>query len=43
MLVNESEALGYITWWGLSPAVNLSCYNPQKEEKGIHLVLLTYS
>ncbi|VUZ52273.1 unnamed protein product, partial [Hymenolepis diminuta] len=23
MIVNESEALGYIAWWGLTPAINL--------------------
>lgn len=23
MFSNDSEALGYITWWGLSPAINL--------------------
>ena len=33
MLANDSEALGYITWWGLSPAINLLDESLHKDDK----------
>ncbi|VDO05768.1 unnamed protein product [Rodentolepis nana] len=35
MLINDSEALGYIVWWGLTPAINIFEGFNEDRENGI--------